>query len=546
MLATDGTRTYAIFLYADGLIQWTTGDDQGGVDGLGGTPAQVGFNNGDGVNFAVIPPSGTADVLNLDSSSNINMPGTWIFQIDGDTIPTVYSKNISVSRFVLDVMVNCIAHIHCIIIVILCYVFLVLGCTLNGQMYQVGEQCQPNCTSRCTCEAGGDFSCVTVPCDIDGPTCGGNGDPHYRTFDQRAHHFQGRCEYVLTKPCTNNDFIITGINVGSRNRRVSYTAAVTISRPSQNLNILLGRQTPTHRGGTVTINGVLQQSTRNGPIFQSSEVDVVRIGGHPHVFLNGPGLRVFWDGGSTVRVTASTFLQNQLCGLLGTYNGDQSDDFMTPDGRVVTSVNEFGNSWLVPSNTPGCTGTTITTITTTTSLSRRDTEKRNALGIAPSIDECTNDTRIIEEGRRRCSVLTQEAFAACNALIDPTEFIENCEFDYCCSDDEDREDGYCDNLGTYAAACADVAAISSTWRQEFCRKSMLQWIIVHVLKTIIIVLLAVDCPTGMVYHQCGTLCPQTCENIGEVCGGGCASGCFCPSGQVLLEGECVDVFRCTG
>ena len=57
---------------------------------------------------------------------------------------------------------------------------------------------------------------------------------------------------------------------------------------------------------------------------------------------------------------------------------------------------------------------------------------------------------------------------------------------------------------------------------------------------------AVGCPTGMVYQQCGPLCPQTCDNIGVPCQGGCAEGCFCPDGQVLLDGQCVDPFRCTG
>ena len=80
MLATDGTETYAIFLYADGMIQWTTGDNDGGVDGLGGTPAQVGFNRGDGVNFAAIPASRTADFINLPSTSNVGVPGVWIFE----------------------------------------------------------------------------------------------------------------------------------------------------------------------------------------------------------------------------------------------------------------------------------------------------------------------------------------------------------------------------------------------------------------------------------------------------------------------------------
>ena len=52
----------------------------------------------------------------------------------------------------------------------------------------------------------------------------------------------------------------------------------------------------------------------------------------------------------------------------------------------------------------------------------------------------------------------------------------------------------------------------------------------------------------MVYQQCGSFCPPTCDepNATALCQGGCAEGCFCPDGQFLLDGECVDPFTCTG
>ena len=52
----------------------------------------------------------------------------------------------------------------------------------------------------------------------------------------------------------------------------------------------------------------------------------------------------------------------------------------------------------------------------------------------------------------------------------------------------------------------------------------------------------------MVYQQCGSYCPPTCDDIDSIatCQGGCAEGCFCPDGQVLMDGECVDPFVCTG
>ena len=56
-----------------------------------------------------------------------------------------------------------------------------------------------------------------------------------------------------------------------------------------------------------------------------------------------------------------------------------------------------------------------------------------------------------------------------------------------------------------------------------------------------------ECPPGMVYQQCGSLCPRTCQNIDLLdCPSGCASGCFCPNGQVMQDGRCIDSILCPG
>ena len=61
------------------------------------------------------------------------------------------------------------------------------------------------------------------------------------------------------------------------------------------------------------------------------------------------------------------------------------------------------------------------------------------------------------------------------------------------------------------------------------------------------VAVAIQCPPGMVYQQCGPLCPQTCNNIETSnCQGGCAEGCFCPDRQVLSDGRCIDPIACPG
>ena len=82
VLATNGVESYVIFLYADGRIRWTTGDNSGGFRGLGGTEALAGINAGDGVEFVTIPRSLTTRIINIDKTSNVGTPGIWMFKVN--------------------------------------------------------------------------------------------------------------------------------------------------------------------------------------------------------------------------------------------------------------------------------------------------------------------------------------------------------------------------------------------------------------------------------------------------------------------------------
>ena len=106
VLTSDGTYSFVLFLYADDLIQWTTGDASGGTNGLGGTPAQGGFNAGDGDRFFSIPGSQSAAILNIYNTSNAGVPGLWAFRVDQSTIAeppssmlTACGKNVLHEKF---------------------------------------------------------------------------------------------------------------------------------------------------------------------------------------------------------------------------------------------------------------------------------------------------------------------------------------------------------------------------------------------------------------------------------------------------------------
>ena len=73
---------------------WTTGDSGGGTNGLGGTPAQAGFNSNDGIRFHSLPLSHTAEILDIDEvPGNTGEKGLWIFRVDQSEITNGVCSN---------------------------------------------------------------------------------------------------------------------------------------------------------------------------------------------------------------------------------------------------------------------------------------------------------------------------------------------------------------------------------------------------------------------------------------------------------------------
>lgn len=81
-LATDGKRTFAIYVYANDMMQWTTGDRHGGGDN-----ARVGLIKDDGSTF-FIKGSSSPDVLRVHEASNTGLRGLWYFRVDTDMVVT--------------------------------------------------------------------------------------------------------------------------------------------------------------------------------------------------------------------------------------------------------------------------------------------------------------------------------------------------------------------------------------------------------------------------------------------------------------------------
>ena len=68
-----------------------SGQPETALVGLGGTPALVGFNAGDGINYAVVSGSQTPRIINITFTSNVGIPGFLVYRVNDG----ISSTNIS-------------------------------------------------------------------------------------------------------------------------------------------------------------------------------------------------------------------------------------------------------------------------------------------------------------------------------------------------------------------------------------------------------------------------------------------------------------------
>ena len=78
ILASDGLRTFAVFLYPEGGIKWVRG--QGKNRNQLDPQAQAGFMSGEGQSY-LLPPSGLDQIANIEDWSNTDVPGMWLYKI---------------------------------------------------------------------------------------------------------------------------------------------------------------------------------------------------------------------------------------------------------------------------------------------------------------------------------------------------------------------------------------------------------------------------------------------------------------------------------
>lgn len=163
------------------------------------------------------------------------------------------------------------------------------------------------------------------------------------------------------------------------------------------------------------------------------------------------GLVVSYDLVYDIRVTVPGNYQGQMQGLCGNYNGRKDDDFLLPDGTVVTDAAVFGAAWKVsvPGATEACS------------------------------DGCSgNDCPVCEERKKDifkqsnyCGFLTATdgPFQACHNVVDPSLYFNNCIYDLCLGNGDSQV--LCESIQSYVSACQEAGVCIQPWRnQSFCRE----------------------------------------------------------------------------
>ncbi|XP_061586274.1 alpha-tectorin-like [Cololabis saira] len=386
----------------------------------------------------------------------------------------------------------CVPHYEC-------------GCSFEGRYYRSGETVilDEDCGRRCSCSYGS-MTCNSHGCGPhescqveDGErgcrpnsyaTCWIRGPGSYQTFDGVTYQYPGACRLTLAKVMGLSDhphFMVTAEKVPRGQQ--GFAHVLKFEAEGTQVTIEMGTSSRVKVDGEQVRLPYSPGSTRIR-IYQSSVFSVILRTAF------GVTVQTVWP--HLVRVTAPAVYNGSLGGLCGNYNGHPHDDFLTPNGTVVNSSQEFGDSWRDGSLAAHCV----------------ESVNRNS-----SVDFNSSET---------CGILSSHhgPFTSCWAVVDPREQVDVC-LDIL-RGSRDPASTLCEVLRDYALMCQQKGVSLGPWRNSTgCELS---------------------CPSNSHYELLGTSCPSacpslsfpfTCDTLGQ-------DGCQCDDGFALNGNQCVRPTSC--
>lgn len=160
-------------------------------------------------------------------------------------------------------------------------------------------------------------------------------------------------------------------------------------------------------------------------------------------------LRLLFDGDAHVLISIPSPFRGRVCGLCGNFNSNWTDDLVLPSGAEAPSVDAFGAAWRAPSSSQGC---------------------GEGCG-ASGCPVCLAEETAPYESNQACGQIRdpQGPFAACHAVLNPSEYFRQCVYDLCFH--KGNTTFLCRSLTAYTADCQAVGGTVKSWRTDsFCRE----------------------------------------------------------------------------
>ncbi|XP_074073374.1 alpha-tectorin-like [Macrotis lagotis] len=512
VLAFGTNASYVLLNYGD--IQWTTGVSSGGnpSNGLGGTPAQAGFNSGTAQDYFNIPGSRTSAIIHITSTSNVGIPGLWVFRTDKFIVPNgcVYkvpqspsppvpqspsppvpqspsppvpqSPSPPVSLPSGTQMSECISSHY-----LSSAQFLPIGATFWNSS---------TCGYRCKCPTNQKVWCWPESCQAEqqchatypffycqahqGPSCQLGPNGHLRTFSGYLLHLHP-CTYILAQAPDN----VLGFQVKVESKGTSQT-------PRFQLRLLI------HGQEVVVPNGAIGHVQVNGlrflmPIQLFEGSLTAHVSGFATYLTTDFGLEL-WVQEGRIALTVPATLGSNVRGLCGA-------EALTPSGTPQWQPTLLVTSW--------------------------QTDK----SCGHRVPNRPPDQMVLYTGRETCGLLEASPgpFAACAQVLSPRPFVESCAEELCSAEGEPLV--LCQALAAYARSCQAANITVGTWRsQSFCGEESRD----------------MSCPKNSHYEACTSPCGASClDSLAPLfCKGPCREGCACDSGYLLSSGACIPQTHC--
>ncbi|XP_051751504.1 IgGFc-binding protein isoform X1 [Ctenopharyngodon idella] len=386
------------------------------------------------------------------------------------------------------------------------------GCSYEGRYYQLGQEFFPQdkCQQRCECKENGRVQCndgftckPNEKCQVlngvqgcfpeSKAVCSVSGFGLYQSFDGKSFTVEGDCEYRLAESAQDKDKDMSSFSVLVKQQSSSeivLTRRVEIKIKQSTITLLPGHI------WEVQVDNV----KTNLPVTVDEGLAQVYQSGVNIVVETDFGLKLTYDTVSMAKIEIPSTFKNAVKGLCGNYNGNSADDFLLPGGIQTSSVVDFAEAWVSPSDKMMC---------------------QTVCG-----SKCLNpDKEKQTEAETSCSMLIAEKgpFSSCYEKIPPQKFFDECVKDVAAQPNDKTV--HCRHIQRYVASCQEIGTSVNIWRNNtFC---------------------PLTCFKNSHYELCADTCSSTCASLtkSQKCPM-CQEGCQCDDGFLFDGGECKTLDSC--